>query len=51
MTTSMNASRSLCPAKRAVTKNETTRTPSGGWSTNQDSRADLPAHAFARHQR
>ncbi|MFD0202127.1 MULTISPECIES: hypothetical protein [Saccharothrix] len=50
-TLSMNAVRSFCAARRAVMKNDTTRTPGGGFSTNVDINADLPDHAGARHQR
>ena len=45
----MNAWRSFCAEKRAVTKNDTSRTPAGGCSTNHDIRAVFPVHASARH--
>ncbi len=44
---SVNASESAWVASRAVMKNETTSTPSGGLSTNVDISADLPAHGAA----
>jgi hypothetical protein len=45
----VKASRVSWAASRAVMKNEITTTPGGGWSTNVDINADLPAQAGARH--
>jgi len=38
------------PARRPVMKNETMSTPAGGWVTNQDASAVLPAQGPACHQ-
>lgn len=48
MTLSMKAARSFWLANRVVTKNDTSRTPAGGCSTNHDISADLPVHADVR---
>ena len=48
---SVKATLSAWPARRRVTKNDTTLTPAGGWTTNQAARADFPAQASARHHR
>ncbi|HEX2744073.1 MAG TPA: hypothetical protein VHN16_06670 [Streptosporangiaceae bacterium] len=47
---SRNASLSSCPARLPVMKNDTMSTPAGGWVTNQDASAVLPAHGPACHQ-
>ena len=48
---SVKALLSVWPARRLVTKNDTTVTPAGGWSTNQAARADLPAQGGPWSQR
>ena len=47
---SRNASLSAWPARRPVMKNDTMSTPAGGWVTNHDASALLPAHGPACHQ-
>ena len=47
---SRNASLSAWPDRRPVMKNDTTSTPAGGWVTNHDASALLPAHGPACHQ-
>ena len=47
---SRNASLSAWPDRRPVMKNDMMSTPAGGWVTNHDARALLPAHGPACHQ-